>query len=123
MGAGATISGLEGNIAIPRQTGGAAAFGYGKWRAVGNVGNQIALTPKTVELHRTVAQVVTAKFNRYGTVCTERVNPRAGAGNGSRGLERPGTSNQPLGILTRRVLAPLQAARTARLHCGNTLWI
>ena len=104
MGAGATmLSGLEGNIAIPRQTGGAAAFWLaenGEPSETSATFDQIALTPKTVgaytELSRKLLQqssigmeqFVLNELTRVLALEMDRV-----ALNGS------GTANQPLGIL------------------------
>ena len=104
MGAGATmLSGLEGNIAIPRQTGGAAAFWLaenGEPSETSATFDQIALTPKTVgaytELSRKLLQqssigmeqFVLNELTRVLALEIDRV-----ALNGS------GAANQPLGIL------------------------
>jgi HK97 family phage major capsid protein len=104
MQSGATmLTGLEGNIAIPRQTGGAAAFWLaenGEPSESSATFDQIALTPKTVgaftELSRKLIQQ--SSINAEMFVQNELIRILAleidrAALNGS------GTNNQPLGLL------------------------
>ena len=103
-GAGATmLTGLEGNIAIPRQTGGAAAYWLaenGEPSETSATFDQIALTPKTVgaytELSRKLIQqssinvemFVQNELIRVLALEIDRV-----------GIMGTGTGNQPRGIL------------------------
>ncbi|QFU04584.1 Phage capsid family protein [Pseudoalteromonas sp. THAF3] len=104
MGAGATmLTGLEGNIAIPRQTGGAAAFWLaenGEPSETSATFDQIALTPKTVgaytELSRKLMQQSSLNIEQF--VQNELIRVLAleidrAALNGS------GLNNQPKGLL------------------------
>lgn len=102
--AGATIlSGLEGNLAIPRQTGGAAAFWLaenGEPSETSATFDQVALTPKTVgaytEISRKLLQQASMDVEAFVTqelVKTLALEIDRVALNGS------GTANQPRGIL------------------------
>jgi HK97 family phage major capsid protein len=102
--AGATIlSGLEGNLAIPRQTGGAAAFWLaenGQPSETSATFDQVALTPKTVgaftEISRKLLQQASMDVEAFVTqelVKTLALEIDRIALNGS------GTANQPRGIL------------------------
>ena len=114
MNAGATfLPGLEGNIAIPRQTGGAAAFWLaenGEPSETSATFDQIALTPKTVgaytEISRKLLQqssISTEQFvqNELIRVLALEIDRAALAGSG--------TNNQPLGLLNNNGIGSVEA--------------